>query len=441
MLLVNKKQIATKDVGKELGIYIPLDKLLKKPLFEINPALILNDSRANGPGATRVRQGMEFPAEFRVRLKNGEDVEIRYCRNRTPNVKTHGQTEIYTPKKLPFEGKAEFLNDDADKAIYYYLHFFNRQSPFRDEGYPFHNKPWDYEFQDDLEKANLLIAGITLRRKAEAHADSLQGEEMIIIAKGMRIEGIHGLDPVMIKAKLMQYAHDFPKEYLEKSGSTVNHMEGLIRDAMDSNILVMQSTSNSKRWVWDKGPKEGQVIVELSNTIPDFRQALITHIQQTPNAVNEFLPTLINTRTLIAAKSSINSQLQGVDVLGMLKQAKQHQVDDIKEKVFSDMVAGGIGITRTDTEGVHYVDPMSEEGSDILNKSEEQDDQHSGDYTGPIITALPATFKDAQAFLGEHIGKKTPALAKKFLEDITNGEIRLDNIHEALEGLKMEVAS
>lgn len=404
MLLIEKKQVSVKDIEKLLGVSIPLDKLLKKPLFEINPANLVKDPD-NGPGAVKCRQGIDFPASFRVRLKNGTDVEIRYCTNRTPDLKTHGQTEIYTPKKLPFDGKAEYLSDDQDKAVYYYLHFFNKQSPFRNEGMPFYDKPYEFEFQDDQAKATVQIAAIQLRSKAVAHAASLEGEELLIIAKGMRVVGVHGMDDLMVKAKLMEYAERSPKEYIDKANSQVNHIEGLILDAIDKGVFELVQNSSGKTWKWAMGNKKDQVIVELSNNVQNTPQALITHIQQTPGVVNEFLPSLLDARLQMAAKKNINHELQGVNVLDMVKQSQK-------------------------TESA-YDGPTQPSMLDNFDSSEDEP-LDLDDFEQPEVQlgTLPETFKEAQDLLGQKGCSKAPSLAKELMTGIENKTITAENIED-----------
>lgn len=393
MLLVDKKQYTPQQIEKVLGITIPLDKILKKPLFEINPANLVNDSRNNGPGAVRVRQGMEFPAVFRVKLSDGNTVEIRYCTNRTPDVKTHGQTEIYTPKKVPFEGKAEFLNDEQDKAVFYYLHFYNRQSPFRGEGFQYEGKPYEYEFQDDIAKANIAIAAIELRSKATYHASQLQGEELLIVAKGMRIDGANELEPEMVRARLMQFADAQPQKYLDMSASTVNHIEGLILDAIDKHILIMDNSAGVKRWRWAVGERKDEVIVELPNSVPNHKEALITHIQQMPGVVNTFIPLLMNARVQLLAKNNITEKAKEVNIMDLLKQESHNAgTSEENEREYSD-----------------WADANTTNHDDVIYR-------------------LPATREEASELLGSRGASKAPMTIKQLLDGIKDGTINLENI-------------
>lgn len=400
MILINKKQIDLASLSQALGITIPLDKIKKKPLFEINPALIFKDP-ANGVGATKHRNSMEFPCYFQALLKDGTSVEIRYCTNRTPDAKFMGQTEKFSPRMVEFDGKAEFIQDDLDKAVYYWLHFFNKTSPFRKDGLPY-----EYELVDDQGRANELIANITLRSKATAHAAALSGSELIITAKGMKIAGANSLDELSIKAQLMQFASDKPAEYLNKAQSQVNHIEGLIRDSIDKGIFVLENVFNSKRWKWAMGVKKGEIIVEMSSSVSDDDQALITHIAQN---IQEFLPVLIDTAKTTNAKTNLEKAVADINVFDLLK---------------SKPAASPV----TNEQQQDVIIPPAIINSQEQSQEEDSTDDQIEDDTDP----LPTSYKDAQEYLGVKIGKKTPGLAKLLNDGVAGGTITKANIEEHL---------
>lgn len=409
MLLINKTQVTIGDIEKKLGIRLPVDKILKKPLYEINPALVIPDHHNNGAGAVKCRQGIEFPAYFRVKLKNGEDVEIRYCTNRTPDRTTHGQTEVFSPRKVAFEGKAEFIGDEADKAVYYYLHFYNRQSPFRNTGYQYAGKPFEYEFQDNEAKADASIAMIRLRTEATTHALKLDGEELMIIAKGMKLEGVHGMEPREVKATLMQFADSNPKLYMEKAQSQVNHIIGLIYDAIDKDIFKLENYGGINRWRWALGAKKDELIVELSSNVRDLKEALIMHIQQTPGVVNEFLPVLLNTRLSVAAQNNISQELDGVDVLSMMKGAAAEHAEEGNYE-FNDNF------------------------DDNENNGTDGDDFDSGNEELP----LPTEFKQCSPYIKSILGTGDPKLAGKLWNAIKAKEVDELNVGDFLIGIKAD---
>lgn len=429
MILINKKQVDIADLDKLLGIKIPLDILRKKPLFEINPALILKDP-ANGPLATRHRHMMEFPCVFHAILKSGTNVEIRYCTNRTPDAKFMGQTEKYSPRVVEFEGKAEFVKDDLDKAVYFWLHFFNKTSPFKKTGVPF-----EYELVDDTARAEAIISGLTLRSKATAHAAALSGDEMRITAKGMKIAGSDRMDDLSIKAQLMQYASDKPAEYLNKAESQVNHIEGLIRDSIDKGIFIIENVFNSKRWRWGMGVKQGEVIVEMSTSVADEIQALITHISQN---IQVFLPVLIDTSKTVNAKSNLESVVGNIDVFAMLKkQPETNYVGGIDpyagvrtKSIVGEDVEQAISNDFSQFESNTQKDPFNDSFTD--DDLGDDPDLHFNEDEVITEETLPTSYKEAQAYLGEKIGKKTPALASRLMAGIEDKSITLGNIEMIL---------
>lgn len=381
MILVNKKPVNLSELGNALGIELPLALIKKKPLFEINPALVIKDP-ANGPNATKCRQAMEFPCAFNTQFKNGDALEIRYCLTRTPDAKTHGATEKYTPRVCEFEGRAEYITDDLDKAVFFWLHFYNKTSPFRKP-----DQPFEYELVDDETKAKALIEALTLRGKAATHAAGLHGEQLLIIAKGMGLQSVNSTDPMMVKAQLMQFASDQPAEYLHKAESNVTHINGLIVDAIDKGIFLMDNQFNAKRWRWGEGVRKGELLVEFSNNVPDHNQALITHVSQ---HIQEILPVLMETVKSFNGKKNVEAAAENIDVFA------------------------GLG--------------LSEAAKDVKT---EGGDNSSGVNTTPM--ALPQTYSEAGIFLFEKTGSKAPVYIKKLENGVKDGSITLENVDAVLE--------
>lgn len=388
MILVNKKQVNLNDLGKALGIEIPLDLIKKKPLYEINPALVIKDP-ANGPMATKCRQAMEFPCVFNTTLKNGEAVEIRYCLTRTPDPKTHGSTEKYSPRVCEFEGRAEFVKDDLDKAVFFWVHFYNKTSPFRQVGQPF-----EYELVDDDAKARELIEHLTLRGRAATHASALQGEQLMIIAKGMGIPGVQSMEPMMVKAQLMQFASDQPAEYLVKAESNVTHVKGLIVDSIDKGIFVLDNQFNVKRWRWGEGVRKGELLVEISNNVPDHNEALVTHISQ---HIQDILPVLMETAKNVNGSKSLEAGAKDIDVMA------------------------GLGLKDDEQ-------PDGKEG--------EQNAGHNKVNTTPM--ALPSNYAEASTFLFAKIGSKAPIFIKKLELGVKDGSVTMENVDTFLATLKKQ---
>ena len=326
MLFIDGKQVGLDELQKELGIKIPIEKVLKKPVFEINPALKQRDP-ANGPNAYRVRAGYDFPPKFNFRHpKTGRTHEVRYADQMpVPKEATEGRTFSYSPKMLSFEGEMEYVNTDEDKAIFFYLYPVCKDSPCRSA-----KSPYEWHFVDDEAKANARIESIEKKREAMRFVDTLEGQSLFIIAKALRIPGAHRMDERQVLAEVSDYAMAKPEEFLKKADSQVAQIEGLIIDAIDRGIFVLDKVYNTKQWKWGMGTSKGAMIVELSEHVKDEAEALITHFQS--NNLTEMLPKLIEISKTVVAKDTAEKQLAGVDILGQFG-AKKPEQDESNEYI------------------------------------------------------------------------------------------------------------
>ena len=326
MILIDGQQVSLHELQQKLGIKIPVEKIIKKPVFEINQALKIRDP-ANGPNAYRVRPGYDFPAKFNYRTKSGRTHEIRYADQMpVPKESTEGRTFTYSPRMLAFEGEMEYVNTDEDKAIFFYLYPVCKDSPCRTN-----KSPYEWHFVDDEAKANARIESIEKKREAMRFVDTLHGQALFIIAKSLRIPGAHRMDERSVLAEVSDYAMSKPEEFLKRADSQVAQIEGLIIDAIDRGIFVMEKVYNMKQWKWGAGTNKGALIVELSENVQDEAEALITHIQS--GNLTLMLPQLIEISKNINAKDNAANQLADVNILGefgIAKPAEEQEEDSVQ---------------------------------------------------------------------------------------------------------------
>lgn len=325
MILIDKEQVTLDELSKKLGIELDIEKIIKRPVFDIAQRRLFKDP-ANGPNARKSRKGVDFPAHFVFRNAKGKSVEIRYATGRTPNPATEGRTELYAPRMLAFEGESELLAEDPDKAVFFFLHFYNLQSPCRQ---PDSKLPIEWEYVDSVAKANARIATIGKKREAMLLADTLEGDALMIVAKGLRIHGVSAMDELAVKAEVLEYAMNKPEEFITKANSQVNQIEGLIIDAIDKQIFVMGDEYGQKSWRWGMGTNEGETIVQFAPGLKDAQQSLISHIQQD---INKYLPVLINMAKTINIKRDAEKQLENVDILSHFQKEKEAVVEDTTGK-------------------------------------------------------------------------------------------------------------
>lgn len=325
MILIDKLQVTHDKIARTLGIDLDYEKIIKRPVFDIIASRLIKDP-ANGPNAKRSRKGVDFPSHFVFRDEKGKSMEIRYATGRTPNPATEGRTELFAPRMLSFEGESELIADDPDKALFFFLHFYNSVSPCRSTTT---RQPVEWEYVDNVARANARIANIGKKREAMLLADTLEGDALMIVAKGLRIHGVSAMDELAVKAEILEYAIQKPEEFLSKANSQVNQIEGLIIDAIDKGIFVMGDEYGQKSWRWAKGTHEGETIVQFAEGQKDANTSLINHIQQD---INKYLPVLINISKTINIKKNAEKQLANIDILAQFQPEKKAAAEDTAPK-------------------------------------------------------------------------------------------------------------
>lgn len=298
MILVNNQKVTISELSEMFDI--PLDKLEKKPVFEINPDMKKRDYLNKG---WKIPVGKQFPSHFFVKHpETKETVEIRYAA--TINQERVGDKLIdkYSPRKVTFRGSATF-KPDVDEAIFFYLSIHNRTSPFRTKDM---TKPWTYEFVDDEKRAEGVIESMSLLGNALAHAAKLKGQRLKVTAKGLRISGAEHMDEVGLKAAILQKAQENPGFYMAKVEDSSILFDGLIQDAIDQNVFVLVEKYGVKTWKWGSGPHTGDSVVNVTAGATDSVQALFNHIKAD---VENYYHTLTNISETVNAESKAKSFL------------------------------------------------------------------------------------------------------------------------------------
>lgn len=298
MILVNNKQVTINDLVKVFNI--PIEKLEKKPVFEINPEMKKRDFLNKG---WKIPLGKQFPTVFFVKdPKTRESIEIRYAA--TINQERVGDKLIdkYSPRKVTFRGSASF-KPDLDEAVFFYLSIHNRTSPFRTKDM---TKPWTYEFVDDEKRAEGVIESMSLLGNALAHAAKLKGQRLKVTAKGLRISGAEHMDEVGLKAAILQKAQQDPGFYMSRVEDSSILFDGLIQDAIDNNVFVLVEKYGVKTWKWGSGPHTGDSIVNVTAGATDPVQAIFNHIKAD---VESYYHTLTNISETVNAESKAKSFL------------------------------------------------------------------------------------------------------------------------------------
>lgn len=274
LLLTDKKgehQITIKELSEKLKI--PVEKLQKNRRFELNESfngVDLGNSDEQRRNVKKSPKGISKPAVFTFRDSEGYDCSLRYC-TQVPHPKrtNDGIVNVYTPRKVRVEGEGTHAQDN-DLAVWLYLSPSNRQSPVRNSTY------WLWQHYDSEEIADNTIESVDRLFEALTHVNGLTVENMIVFAKGLGI-ATEGKSAKELRAHLSIMAKNNPEDYLKKSKQEIIRFDGLVQDAIDRGIFILETIHGNTFWTWSSGPYKGNEIVHIrdknrpaSATLKDF---------------------------------------------------------------------------------------------------------------------------------------------------------------------------
>lgn len=178
-----------------------------------------------------------------------KEVMIRYAITPPrPHETIHNKLVYPHPKTLTLHPAEDgtFLIPDELEFLFWFLRPMCEQSPFRDQAKNFY-----YGFKDDnatatrdmeLEErrilANSIIVGPT----------SWTDVKLKHLAKGMGIQGVDDMMPMVIKNELRKLAYKDPTDFYNKANSKEVIFTGKIQEAIDQKILVLKSLNGMQRW-------------------------------------------------------------------------------------------------------------------------------------------------------------------------------------------------
>lgn len=306
MLLINGEIITRTDLCNKFNVNI--DKILKRPEFEGTNGWM---DLAN-PGKKRYPAGSNHLARFFV--TDGElPIEIRYCETRRKDPKD-SDLWIYHPVRIDMPGAGEQFSGREDLAVFWFFHPVSGLSPFHKKG----DKP-KFEFIDTTARADKRINDLDALGEAILHAKTIKGEDAMILAKGLGIQGLQFREEREITAELMDFAMKNPSMYLQKKDQRITMIEGQIEHFCDKDIFKVNSMPGSdvRRWTWTAGQRSGETILDIYNVTVNAREALKNHIL---NDLNNYIFLLNNMNDSVSAREKA---IRDLDTIPDVKTGEQ----------------------------------------------------------------------------------------------------------------------
>ncbi len=283
------------------------DRLLKKPIFKLDDSQVKKKSTitANKNLSEPPVQGIK--CGFWFKDADGMTKKLVYAESRAPKIEGGVRTWVYKPSYLFLKGVvANFLKKEEDKAVYMYYSPGNPASPFKGQYKMF-------SFVDAVAETLKGAENMSAIQKALTHATQSDEEELVLLAKGLKLLTSDDYDLGELRLKMQQFAIGplTNSVYVKAMNDEMTRIEGRIRNCVDKGIMKLLPNvggGTARQWVWGSGPKEGAPIGEpIMNVNEDALHRLITAIK---TDLNSYLYDLRNTTVLIQAERKAREVLE-----------------------------------------------------------------------------------------------------------------------------------
>lgn len=265
---INARQFASKYMDEA-----KINRVIKKPIFKLDSTKKPKMVTINSPFAPKPAYGI-MPY-FWIKI-DGISRKLRYAESQ--NRRTEGNVMVfeYEPKRITIEGPSASFIGNEDKALFMYLNPGNPTSPFYDK------TKKKYAFMDSIEATRIAAAEMDNIQKALTHASNIDEEEMVILAKGLKLLTTDDYEAPELRVKLQQFAINpqTNRRYVQSMEDEMVRVEGRIHHMVDKKVFVLTTRGATRQWVWNEGPRKGEHIgIGIMNPNEDAKQRLINFIK------------------------------------------------------------------------------------------------------------------------------------------------------------------
>lgn len=297
-LFLDDEQVKPRDFAALHGLKLEAyDRLIKKPIFKLDESQVKKKSTitANKNLSEPPVQGVK--CSFWFKDLDGMTKRLVYAESRSPKIEGGVRTWVYKPNYLFHKGTVvNFLKKDEDKIVYSYFSPGNPLSPFKGQFKMF-------GFVDPVAETLKAADSMSAIQKALTHATTADEEELVLLAKGLKLLNSDDYDLSELRVRMQQFAiaPTTNPVYVKAMTDEMTRVEGRIRNCVDKGIMRLEQVAggSARQWVWGSGPKEGAPIGDpIMNVNDDALHRLITSIK---TDLNLYLYDLRNTTVLIQA--------------------------------------------------------------------------------------------------------------------------------------------
>lgn len=269
------------------------DRIIKKPAFKLDDARIVKKRTVTSPLAKKTTHGVL--TAFWFRGQDGIMKRLRYAESQIPQPVGGTMKYRYEPARLNVEGATVNFVNSPDKAVFFFLNPGNPTSPFADK------TKKKFAYMDTIAETLKASMDMSNIEKALTHATHMEEEELVIVAKGLKILKNDDYEMDELRVRLQQFAINpqTNKRYIQAMDDDMVRIEGRIRNLVDKGVFKIEKRGSSRQWVWSQGSREGEYIGDaIMNVNDDAVQRLFNYIKAN---LGDYLYDLRNSTGIIQA--------------------------------------------------------------------------------------------------------------------------------------------
>jgi hypothetical protein len=297
-LFVDDEQVQPKRFAMDLGIKSDaFDRLVKKPSFRLDASREVKKKTIKSPE----KPMFGIKSSFWFKDKDGLTKKLTYAESRSPKIEAGVKTWVYAPTYINLKAGLVAFPKDESKALYMFLRPGNPASPFAGSKKMF-------TFIDTVAETLLKASNMSELQRALTHATSVEEEELVILAKGLKILTSDDYDIADLRVNLQEFAVKFTKRYVDGMENEMVRIEGRIRNLVDKGMFKIEKRGNARQWIWDMESKRGELIGDLiMNPNDDAMLRLMNHIKSN---LADYIYDLRNTTVILQADRKAKEFLQ-----------------------------------------------------------------------------------------------------------------------------------
>jgi len=250
MLYVDNVKVSAKELEDRFKVTLPKAEVLT---FELTPRkrkFSYDNNVEVHPPSIKIR------SYFSASDNTGQSCEIRFATGSPVRKKDrNGNVDMEFPENfITWSGKTMIFDPirDRERVLYLYLNEACGNSPFcaKKDKATYAIKDFNAEAEQENLKDDYLLDALTI-------VSQLSDEDLRFRAKGLDIHSVDKMTTEQVKRELNTRAKTNPYEFIRLMKGKEIKVTGIIRNAIDKQIVIVKKVDLNDSWVWNHGIQKG----------------------------------------------------------------------------------------------------------------------------------------------------------------------------------------